>query len=67
LLLLVTPEQGQRTIAEQHPGWEAWQSIKGRQWHARKVGAVPPVMVHDDNVDGLSAQIEALEPGARSA
>jgi hypothetical protein len=56
----MTPEQ----FAEQHPGWEAWQSIKGRQWHARMKGATPPFMVHDNNVQGLSEQITALSASA---
>jgi hypothetical protein len=34
-----------REIAGQFPGWEPWQGLDGR-WHARIVGAVPPVMVH---------------------
>ena len=48
------------TFALEHPGWEAWRSLKGRQWHARLVGAVPPVMVHDDTMLGLCEQVEAL-------
>jgi hypothetical protein len=59
--------QEQQIIADRHSGWEAWQSVKGGQWHARKVGSVPIVMVHDDTVEGLSEQIVALESlGARS-
>jgi hypothetical protein len=45
-----------KAIAEQFPGWEAWQSLDG-QWHARLVGAVPPVMVHSNSPDGLCEQI----------
>jgi hypothetical protein len=43
-------------IAEQFPGWEAWQSLDGR-WHARIVGAVPPVMVHGESAGDLREQI----------
>jgi hypothetical protein len=45
-----------RAIGEQFPGWEAWQSLDGR-WHARIVGAIPPVMVHADSAGGLREQI----------
>lgn len=48
-----------KAIAEQFPGWEAWQSING-QWHARIIGATPPVMVHSDTADGLREQIRRL-------
>lgn len=43
-------------IAGQFPGWEAWQSLDG-QWHARIVGAIPPVMVHAASADELREQI----------
>jgi hypothetical protein len=46
---------------QDHPSWEAWVGIVNRQWHARLKGAVPPVMVHDDNPQGLRQQIEQLE------
>lgn len=42
-------------------GWEAWQSIKGGQWHARLIGSIPIVMVHDDHLEGLSTQVRTLE------
>jgi hypothetical protein len=45
-----------RAIAKEFPGWEAWQSLDS-QWHARIIGAVPPVMVHSDSPDGLREQI----------
>jgi hypothetical protein len=44
-------------IAEEFPGWEGWQSLVGRQLHARAKGATPPVMVHADTIDGLREQI----------
>ncbi len=47
-------------IAEEFPGWEAWQSLDG-QLHARIAGAVPPVMVHSDSPDGLREQIRERE------
>ena len=43
-------------IAGQFPGWEAWQGLDG-QWHARIVGAIPPVMVHAESADELRGQI----------
>jgi len=45
-----------RAIAEQFPGWEAWQGLDS-QWHARIVGATPPVMVHAGSPDELREQI----------
>jgi hypothetical protein len=47
-------------FSERCPGWQAWRSLVGRQWHARLLGAIPPVMVHDDTIDGLAGQVEAL-------
>jgi hypothetical protein len=44
-------------IAKEFPGWEAWQSIKGGQWHARMIGSEPIVMVHDESPEGLCTQI----------
>jgi hypothetical protein len=51
-------DQGEpiKAIARQFPGWEAWQSLDGR-WHARIVGAIPPVMLHGESVDELVEQI----------
>ncbi len=45
-------------IAEQFPGWEAWQGID-RIWHARIRGATPPVMVHGEDLVDLRDQIKA--------
>jgi hypothetical protein len=49
-------EEQIRAIAKQFPGWEAWQGLDG-QWHARIVGAVPPVMVHAGSPDELCEHI----------
>ncbi|HTW00227.1 MAG TPA: hypothetical protein VMF87_07985 [Streptosporangiaceae bacterium] len=46
-----------RQIAEDFPGWEAWASLIGKQWHARLIGATPPVMLHDDSPADLAEQI----------
>ena len=43
-------------IAGEFPGWEAWQGID-RLWHARIRGAVPPVMVHGEDLVDLRDQI----------
>jgi hypothetical protein len=43
-------------LAGEFPGWEAWQGID-RLWHARIRGAIPPVMVHGDDLVDLRAQI----------
>jgi hypothetical protein len=58
--MLNDPEQVKAAFAEENPGWEAWQSIKGKQWHARLRGAIPPVMLHDDTPAGLAEQVRAL-------
>jgi hypothetical protein len=47
-----------RQIAEEFPGWEAWQGLD-RIWHARIRGATPPVMVHGANLVNLRDQIIA--------
>jgi hypothetical protein len=44
-------------IAEDFPGWEAWASLAGKQWHARLRGSVPIVMLHDNDPAGLADQI----------
>jgi hypothetical protein len=54
-------EQQLQAFADQYQGWEAWQSIKGGQLHARKKGSLPPMMVHDMDLDGLGEQVSALE------
>jgi hypothetical protein len=46
-----------RKIAEDFPGWEAWVSLVGKQWHARLKGSVPIVMLHDNDPAGLAGQI----------
>jgi hypothetical protein len=46
-------------IADEFPGWEAWVGLINGLWHARIVGAVPPVMVHAESADGIREQIEA--------
>ena len=43
-------------IADEFPGWEAWQGID-RLWHARVRGATPPVMVHGEDLVDLRDQI----------
>jgi len=60
------------SIAEEFPGWEAWQGID-RLWHARirgsgssirdqrseaSPGATPPVMVHGEDLLDLRDQIK---------
>lgn len=61
--LTITPQRATndqekeiRTIEEEHPGWEAWQSLDN-QWHARIVGATPPVMVHAQSARELRDRI----------
>jgi len=49
-------DQQARSVAEESPGWEAWQSLDG-QWHARIIGAIPPVMVHAPSLGELCEQI----------
>ena len=46
-------------IADEFPGWEAWVGLINGLWHARIVGAVPPVMVHAESADGIREQIQA--------
>jgi hypothetical protein len=46
-----------RKIAEDFPGWEAWVSLVGKQWHARLKGSVPIVMLHDNDPASLAEQI----------
>ena len=43
-------------IADEFPGWEAWQGID-RLWHARIRGATPPVMVHGEDLIDLRDRI----------
>jgi hypothetical protein len=46
-------------IAEDFPGWEAWVSLVGKQWHARLKGSVPIVMLHDNDPVSLAEQIRS--------
>jgi hypothetical protein len=50
-----------RAIAEEFPRWEAWSGFINGLWHARIVGAVPPVMVHAESADGIREQIRQYE------
>lgn len=43
-------------IEQEFPSWEVFQGVD-RRWHARIRGAVPPVMVHDDDLAGLREEI----------
>jgi hypothetical protein len=43
-------------ILHEFPGWSTWHGIDGR-WHARIVGATPPIIVSDDHLDGLREEI----------
>lgn len=55
-----TTEQSQAAASVRRcPGREAWRSLIGGQWYARKIGATPPVMVHDDTIEGLAEQVDA--------
>lgn len=49
-------------IATDYPGWKAWTSLRGGQWHARLSDADgnPIVLLHDDSPAGIRAQIEAF-------
>jgi hypothetical protein len=46
------------SLAAEFPAWEAWQGID-RLWHVRIRGAVPPVMVHGEDLVDLRDQIRA--------
>jgi hypothetical protein len=59
-MTLLNEEAQKEAFAEECPGWEAWRSIKGGQWHARKIGAEPPFMIHDNNCEGLIEQVHNL-------
>jgi hypothetical protein len=54
-------------FSEKHPGWQAWQSLRAGQWHARLIGSEPILMLHDDSLEGLSQQIAVLPATARRA
>jgi hypothetical protein len=53
-------------IAAEFEGWQAWQGLVNQLWHARIVGASPPVMVHAESADGIREQIRQYvgRPGA---
>jgi hypothetical protein len=40
------------------PGWWVWMSPKSRQWHARKKGSQPPVLVNWDSLEGLKDAVK---------
>jgi hypothetical protein len=46
------------SLAAEYPAREAWQGLD-RMWHARIRGAVPPVMVHGEDLVDLRDQIRA--------
>lgn len=58
-----TPEPLQ--IAEDFPGWKAWVSLRGGQWHARLSDDAgnPIILLHDDNPAGLREQIGQFSQG----
>jgi hypothetical protein len=43
------------------PNCEGWASLVGGQLHARLKGALPPVFVHSDTIEGLCEQILQYE------
>jgi hypothetical protein len=53
---LAAAEQQAAAITAEFPGWEAWQGLNGL-WHARIVGSVPIVMIHDESPEGIRDQI----------
>ena len=50
-----------RRLNRDYPAWETWVSLVGKQWHARLIGAQPPVMVHGDGAADIREQIEMIE------
>jgi hypothetical protein len=48
------------TIEHEFPRWEVFDGVDMR-WHARIRGATPPVMVHDDDFEGLREEIIRAE------
>lgn len=46
-------------IEQDFPRWEAWVGLVNGLWHARRKGATPPVMVHDDSPAGIREQDQA--------
>lgn len=49
-------ELTKEVIEAEFPAWEVFPGLDGR-WHARVRGATPPVMVHDDHLEGLREEI----------
>lgn len=45
---------------------QGWAGLLNGLWHARILGAVPPVMVHAETPDGIREQIRQY-PGPASA
>jgi hypothetical protein len=52
----VIPESRPSLRTSPIPGWTVWQSSVGRQWHARKIGTDPAVLVHGDTLEDLRGQ-----------
>ncbi len=54
-------------INSDFPGWRAWTSLRGGQWHARlnddQGNAL--VLLHDDNPQGLREQISKFRRDTR--
>ena len=50
------PEISPDSLEAEFPTWEAWRGVD-RRWWARIRGVDPPVMVVDDDLDGLREEI----------
>jgi hypothetical protein len=57
---MIQEEPTSADLAARWPRWEAWQGID-RLWHARIKGAIPPVMVHGEDIRDLMDQIQHWE------
>jgi hypothetical protein len=55
-----TPEA--ERIAQDFPGWKAWASLRGGQWHARlnDEDGNALILLHDDNPQGIREQIRTF-------